>query len=152
MIILQNVSKKFGELVAVDNLNLTIFPGEFFAFLCPNGAGKTKTIKMIAGLYTPTSGKISIDKYDIQKNLIEAKHLIGYISDKPFLYDKLTGLEYLYFSDGLYRIEKRILKKRINELIERLELGDWINKITEEYSRGMRKESQLPQRSCIIQK
>lgn len=138
MIILQNVSKKFGELVAVDNLNLTILPGEFFGFLGPNGAGKTTTIKMIAGLYTPTSGKISIDKYDIQKNPIEAKHLIGYIPDEPFLYDKLTGLEYLYFSGGLYRIEKRILKKRIDELIERLELGEWINKLTEEYSRGMR--------------
>lgn len=138
MIILQNVSKKFGELVAVDNLNLTILPGEFFGFLGPNGAGKTTTIKMIAGLYTPTSGKICIDKYDIQKNPIEAKYLIGYIPDEPFLYDKLTGLEYLYFSGGLYRIEKRILKKRINELIERLELGEWINKLTEEYSRGMR--------------
>lgn len=138
MIELENVTKKFGDFVAVDNLSLKINAGEFFGFLGPNGAGKTTTIKMITGLYSPTSGKIKICGIDIQQNPIEAKMLIGYIPDEPFLYDKLTGLEYLYFSGGLYKLDKNFLKKRIDELIEIFELNEWINKLTEEYSRGMR--------------
>ncbi len=138
MISIQNVTKKFGEFVAVDNLNLEIKSGEFFGFLGPNGAGKTTTIKMITGIYAPTKGKIFIDGFDIQKNPVEAKVRIGYIPDEPFLYDKLTGIEYLYFSGGLYSIDKQVLKSRIDEIIELLELGEWIYKLTEEFSRGMR--------------
>ncbi len=138
MIKLENVTKKFGDFIAVDNLNLEIKSGEFFGFLGPNGAGKTTTIKMITGLYSPTSGKIFIDNKDIQKFPVEVKRLVGYVPDEPFLYDKLTGLEYLYFSGGLYELDKKYLEKKINELIEILELGDWINKLTEEFSRGMR--------------
>jgi ABC-2 type transport system ATP-binding protein len=138
MISIQNVTKKFGEFVAVDNLNLEIKSGEFFGFLGPNGAGKTTTIKMITGIYAPTKGKIFIDGFDIQKNPVEAKVRIGYIPDEPFLYDKLTGIEYLYFSGGLYSIDKQALKSRIDEIIELLELGEWIYKLTEEFSRGMR--------------
>ncbi len=138
MISIQNVTKKFGEFVAVDNLNLEIKSGEFFGFLGPNGAGKTTTIKMITGLYAPTAGKIFINGFDIQKNPVEAKSTIGYIPDEPFLYDKLTGIEFLYFSGGLYNIDKQTLKSRIDETIELLELGEWIYKLTEEFSRGMR--------------
>lgn len=138
MIKLQNVTKKFGEFIAVNNISLEIKSGEFFGFLGPNGAGKTTTIKMITGLYSPTSGKIFIDGIDIQKNPVDAKFRIGYVPDEPFLYDKLTGLEYLYFSGGLYYIDKQNLKKRIDEIIELLELGDWIFKFTEEFSRGMK--------------
>ena len=138
MIELENVTKKFGDFTAVDNINLKIKSGEFFGFLGPNGAGKTTTIKMITGLYSPTSGKIKICGIDIQQNPIEAKMNIGYIPDEPFLYDKLTGLEYLYFSGGLYKLDKKFLKERIDELIELFELNEWINKLTEEYSRGMR--------------
>jgi len=138
MIELENVTKKFGDFTAVDNINLKIKSGEFFGFLGPNGAGKTTTIKMITGLYSPTSGKIKICGIDIQQNPIEAKMNIGYIPDEPFLYDKLTGLEYLYFCGGLYKIDKNFLRDRIEELIETFELREWINKLTEEYSRGMR--------------
>jgi len=138
MIELENVTKKFGDFTAVDNINLKIKSGEFFGFLGPNGAGKTTTIKMITGLYSPTSGKIKICGIDIQQNPIEAKMNIGYIPDEPFLYDKLTGLEYLYFSGGLYKLDKKFLKERVDELIELFELNEWINKLTEEYSRGMR--------------
>ncbi|MFN4110766.1 MAG: ABC transporter ATP-binding protein, partial [Ignavibacteria bacterium] len=138
MIKLQNATKKFGELTAVNNLNLEIKSGEFFGFLGPNGAGKTTTIKMITGLYSPTSGKIFINGIDIQKNHVEAKMLIGYVPDEPFLYDKLTGIEYLYFSGGLYNLDKSTLKNRIDEMIELFELGNWIYKLTEEFSRGMR--------------
>lgn len=138
MIKLQNASKKFGNFIAVNNLNLEIKGGEFFGFLGPNGAGKTTTIKMITGLYSPTSGKIFINGIDIQQNPVEAKMLIGYVPDEPFLYDKLTGIEYLYFSGGLYNLNKHTLKNRIEEMIELFELGDWIYKLTEEFSRGMR--------------
>lgn len=138
MIKLQKVTKKFGDFVAVNNLSLEIKSGEFFGFLGPNGAGKTTTIKMITGLYTPTFGKIFIDGIDIQKNPVKAKFRIGYVPDEPFLYDKLTGLEYLYFSGGLYNIEKQELKTRIDKIIELLELGEWIYKLTEEFSRGMK--------------
>lgn len=138
MIELINVTKKFGDFTAVDNLNLKVSDGEFFGFLGPNGAGKTTTIKMITGLYAPTKGQIFINGIDIQKNPLQAKLHIGYIPDEPFLYDKLTGLEYLYFSGGLYKLEKTFLKNQIEELIERLDLSDWIYKLTEEYSRGMR--------------
>lgn len=138
MIKFKNATKKFGELTAVNNLNLEIKSGEFFGFLGPNGVGKTTTIKMITGLYSPTSGKIFINGIDIQKNPVEAKMLIGYVPDEPFLYDKLTGIEYLYFSGGLYNLDKSTLKNRIDEMIELFELGNWIYKLTEEFSRGMR--------------
>ncbi len=138
MIELINVTKKFGDFTAVDNLNLKVSSGEFFGFLGPNGAGKTTTIKMITGLYAPTNGKILVNGIDIQKNPLDAKLHIGYIPDEPFLYDKLTGLEYLYFSGGLYKLEKTFLKNQIEELIETLDLSDWIYQLTEEYSRGMR--------------
>lgn len=137
MIKIQNVTKRFGSFTAVDNLNLEIPEGEFFGFLGPNGAGKTTTIKMITGLFAPTAGQIYINGFDVQKEPNLAKMYIGYIPDEPFLYDKLTGKEYLYFSGGLYKIDKDILKSRIDELTETLEIGSWINKLTEEYSRGM---------------
>ncbi len=138
MIVIKNLTKKFGNFIAVDNLNLEINSGEFFGFLGPNGAGKTTTIKMITGLYAPTSGEVIINGLDIQKFPIEAKSFIGYVPDEPFLYDKLTGLEYLYFSGGLYGIEKSILKNRIEKLIQIFELNEWIYRLTEEYSRGMK--------------
>jgi len=138
MLKLANVTKKFGDFVAVDNINLDIKKGEFFGFLGPNGAGKTTTIKMITGLYTPTSGKIYVGDIDTQKFPVEAKMRIGYVPDEPFLYDKLTGLEYLYFSGGLYKLDKKLLHERIKTIIDQLEIDNWINKFTEEYSRGMR--------------
>ena len=138
MIELNSVTKKFGNLTAVDNLTLRINTGEFFAFLGPNGAGKTTTIKMISGLFTPTSGTININGYDTAKQPLEAKQYLGYIPDQPFLYEKLTGREFLYFMGGLYRIPKAELKNIIEELIEHFEIGDWIDKRTEDYSQGMK--------------
>ncbi|HEX7358597.1 MAG TPA: ABC transporter ATP-binding protein [Ignavibacteriaceae bacterium] len=133
-----NVTKKFGSFTAVNNLNLKIEAGDFFGFLGQNGAGKTTTIKMISGLYNPTFGKIRINGFDINKDPIKAKSLIGYIPDQPFIYEKLTGREFLFFCGGLYSIEKLILKNRIDEIIEKLEIGDWVDKRTEEYSQGMK--------------
>jgi len=138
MLKLTNLSKKFGSFTAVNNINLEINAGDFFGFLGQNGAGKTTTIKMITGLYAPTNGTVHIGGYDIQKNHIEAKKLIGYIPDQPFLYDKLTGREFLYFCGGLYKIEKNKLKKIIEETIDQLKIDQWVDKRTEEYSQGMK--------------
>ena len=138
MLELINLSKNFGSFTAVSNLNLKIKAGDFFGFIGQNGAGKTTTIKMISGLYTATSGKILINGYDIVKDPIKAKSLIGYIPDQPFLYEKLTGREFLFFSGGLYSIDKIKLKIKIDDTIEKLKIGDWIDKRTEEYSQGMK--------------
>ena len=138
MLKLTNLTKKFGNFTAVNNINLEINAGDFFGFLGQNGAGKTTTIKMITGLYAPTNGTVQIGGFDIQKNHIEAKQLIGYIPDQPFLYEKLSGREFLYFCGGLYKIEKSILKNIIEEIIDQLKIGQWVDKRTEEYSQGMR--------------
>jgi len=138
MLELINLTKKFGNFTAVNNLNLKVEAGDFFGFLGQNGAGKTTTIKMISGLYTASAGKVLINGYDIVSEPIQAKSLIGYIPDQPFIYEKLTGREFLYFSGGLYSIDKKKLKIKIDETIEKLEIGDWVDKRTEEYSQGMK--------------
>ncbi|MEK6566957.1 MAG: ABC transporter ATP-binding protein [Bacteroidota bacterium] len=138
MIELRNVTKKFGSFTAVNSLTLQVKPGEFFGFLGPNGAGKTTTIKMMAGLFSPTSGEIIINGHDVVKDHIAAKQTIAYVPDQPFLYEKLTGREFLYFVGGLYKMPKGVLHKRIEELISHFEIGDWVDKRTEDYSQGMR--------------
>jgi ABC-2 type transport system ATP-binding protein len=138
MIELRNVTKKFGSFTAVDDISLVVPAGEFFGFLGPNGAGKTTTIKMMAGLFSPTSGQIFINGYDVVKNPIEAKSFTSYVPDQPFLYDKLTGREFLYFIGGLYKMDKKAIATKIEEVIEHFDIGDWVDKRTEDYSQGMR--------------
>jgi ABC-2 type transport system ATP-binding protein len=138
MLKLTNLTKKFGNFTAVNNINLEINSGDFFGFLGQNGAGKTTTIKMITGLYAPTKGTVQIGGYDIQNNHLEAKKLIGYIPDQPFLYEKLTGREFLFFCGGLYKIEKNKLRNKIDETINQLKIEQWVDKRTEEYSQGMK--------------
>ena len=138
MIKLNHLTKKFGSFTAVNDLTIEVKAGEFYGFLGPNGAGKTTTIKMITGLFAPTSGSISINGFDIQKQPLEAKMASGYIPDQPFLYEKLTGREFLYFSAGLYRMNHADTTKRINELTSLFEIGSWIDQRTENYSQGMR--------------
>ncbi|MBI3006478.1 MAG: ABC transporter ATP-binding protein [Ignavibacteriales bacterium] len=138
MIELRNITKKFGSFTAVNDLSLKVNKGEFFGFLGPNGAGKTTTIKMMAGLFSPTNGEIVINGYNVVTQHIEAKQTIAYVPDQPFLYDKLTGREFLYFVGGLYKINKDKQHKVISELIEHFEIGDWVDKRTEDYSQGMR--------------
>src|SRR5664280_834001 len=128
MLQLIDLVKKFGSFTAVNKINLQIHPGDFFGFIGQNGAGKTTTIKMITGLYSPTSGKVLIDGKDIIKDPVEAKYQIGYIPDQPYIYEKLTGREFLFFSGGLYSLEKNLLKIRIEQTIEALQIGDWIDK------------------------
>ena len=138
MLKLINLVKKFGSFTAVDSINLQIHPGDFFGFIGQNGAGKTTTIKMITGLYSPTSGSVLINGSDITTEPVKAKSQLGYIPDQPYIYEKLTGREFLFFSGGLYSIEKNDLKERINHTIDSLKIGAWVDKHTEEYSQGMK--------------
>lgn len=135
---IRNVTKKFGAFVAVDNLDLSIGKGEFFGFLGPNGAGKTTTIKMMTGLYAPTSGTCLINGYDVHRDPVSAKRSLGYVPDQPFMYEKLTGREFLYFVGGIFSMPVSVVKQRIGEYVEMFELGDFIDKRGEEYSQGMR--------------
>lgn len=138
MLKLNNLTKRFGTFTAVNNINITVKPGDFFGFLGQNGAGKTTTIKMITGLFAPTLGRVLINDIDISQEPVKAKKLIGYIPDQPFLYEKLTGREFLYFSGGLYSIDKKTLKQKIEQTIDSLQIGEWVDKRTEEYSQGMK--------------
>ncbi|KAF0153344.1 MAG: ABC-2 type transport system ATP-binding protein [Ignavibacteria bacterium] len=138
MLQLTELQKKYGSFWAVNKIDLTVAKGELFGFLGPNGAGKTTTIKMMTGLLNPTYGNIMFDGLDVWKEPIESKRKIGYIPDQPFLYDKLTGREFLYFSGGLYELPLKDLTNNIEEMLDKLKIGNWIDKRTEEYSQGMR--------------
>ncbi len=138
MIRLLHLTKNFGDLTVVDDLTLRVGPGEFYGFLGPNGAGKTTTIKMMTGLFTPSSGSIAIGGFDLQHDLMNAKRITGYIPDQPFLYEKLTGREFLYFSAGLYGVPHGETTERIREFADRFEMGEWLDRRTEYYSQGMR--------------
>ncbi|UCD84395.1 MAG: ABC transporter ATP-binding protein [Deltaproteobacteria bacterium] len=145
-----NLTKKFGKLTAVDNLNLEVKSGELFGFLGPNGAGKTTTFKLIVGLLQPTSGTVTIGGHDILKDPINAKSIIGFIPDQPFIYPKLSGKEFLRFICGLYGLDHQDGEKRIPELLELFELSEWGNELVESYSHGMRQR--LVMASALIHK
>ncbi len=134
-----NLTKRFGQLNAVDNLNLEISPGEIFGFLGPNGAGKTTTIRLLTGLLRPTSGRAVVGGYDIQKEPEKAKKIIGLVPEHPFLYQKLTGREFLNFVAELYEIPVEVKKKRIPELLSLFEISEWENILMESYSHGMQR-------------
>lgn len=138
MIELKNLSKSFGSFTAVDNVALSIPSGEFFGFLGPNGAGKTTTIKMMTGLLMPSSGSIVINGFDVVQQPLEAKSSFGYIPDHPYLYDKLTGREFIYYMGGLHRMPKKELQENVERVVDLLELSSWVDKKTEDYSQGMR--------------
>jgi ABC-2 type transport system ATP-binding protein len=138
MIELRNLTKRFGTFTAVENVSLKIEKGEFFGFLGPNGAGKTTTIKMMTGLYRPTSGSSVINGFDIQQAPLRAKRSFGYVPDQPYIYEKLTGREFLYFIGGLYDIDLDLLHEKIDVLSETFDLGKFIDKRADEYSQGMR--------------
>jgi ABC-2 type transport system ATP-binding protein len=138
MIELRDVVKKFGSFTAVDHITLKIEKGEFFGFLGPNGAGKTTSIKMLTGLYEPTAGQCLIGGHDIQRDPLKAKRQFGYVPDQPYLYDKLTGREFLYFVGGLFGLPDRIVRSHIDDFVDLFELSRFIDKRAEEYSQGMR--------------
>ncbi|HEV8195093.1 MAG TPA: ABC transporter ATP-binding protein [Gemmatimonadales bacterium] len=140
MIELSNLTKRYGRFTAVDGINLTIPKGELYGLLGPNGAGKTTTMRMIAGILQPTSGTVKIAGIDIQQSPLVAKNKLGFIPDRPFVYDKLTGAEFLRFVSGLYGQGGPEIERRIDELLELFELAPWKDELTESYSHGMRQK------------
>ncbi len=138
MIELIELTKRFGQLVAVDHINLHVKEGEIFGFLGPNGAGKTTTIKMLAGLLKPTSGRALIDGYDVVAHSMEAKRVVGFIPDQPFLYEKLTGVEFLKFMGSLFGMKKDEIQPGISDLLGLFELDGWGEELIESYSHGMK--------------
>jgi len=140
MIELTDLTKRYGRFTAVDRISLLIPRGELYGLLGPNGAGKTTTMRMIAGILQPTAGTIRIAGIDINSNPVEAKSRMGFIPDRPFVYDKLTGAEFLRFVGGLYGQGGPEIERRIDELLELFELTPWKDELTESYSHGMRQK------------
>jgi ABC-2 type transport system ATP-binding protein len=138
MIELVHVVKKFGDLVAVKDLSLTVERGEFFAVLGPNAAGKTTTIKVLTGLIKPTSGCARVAGFDVQEKPLEARRRMAYVPDFPFLYDKLTPWEFFRFTGQLFLMDPARIESVGRELIERFNLRDYINKPIEGLSHGTR--------------
>jgi ABC-2 type transport system ATP-binding protein len=140
LIRLTHLLKRYGRFTAVNDINLVVPRGELFGFLGPNGAGKTTTFRMIAGILRPTSGTIEVGGIDINQRPLEAKARLGFIPDRPFVYDKLTGAEFLRFAAALYGQQGPAVERRIDELLDMFELARWKNELTESYSHGMRQK------------
>jgi ABC-2 type transport system ATP-binding protein len=136
MIQLRGVTKQFGRKCAVDRLDLNVAAGELFAFLGPNGAGKTTTIKMVCGLLAPTSGTVHVGSFPATSR--DARQMVAYVPDQPYLYDKLTGREFLRFVVEMYGMEKRAATRRIDDLIDTFEMNDYVDELCESYSHGMK--------------
>jgi len=140
VITLTGLTKLYGKFKAVDGIELMVPKGELFGFLGPNGAGKTTTFRMIAGIIVPTAGRIEIGGVDLARQPLVAKRRLGYIPDRPFVYDKITGAEFLRFVAALYNAEDASLERRIDELLDVFELTPWKHELTESYSHGMRQK------------
>jgi ABC-2 type transport system ATP-binding protein len=138
MISLHELTKDYGTTIAVNKLNLEVNSGEIYGFIGPNGAGKTTTIRMMGGVLAPTSGTIIIGGLDLDKEPVAAKMKIGFVPDRPFLYEKLTGMEFLHFSADLYRVDPALFSQKAEQLLRQFALWDWSNEIIEAYSHGMK--------------
>ena len=138
MIELIHLVKKFGDLTAVNDINLTVERGEFFAVLGPNAAGKTTTLRILAGLIKPTSGSARIAGFDVQSQPLEARQRLAYVPDFPFLYDKLSPWEFFRFSGQLFQMSEERIQLAARELIPRFGLEEFINKPIEGLSHGTR--------------
>ncbi|HEX9445828.1 MAG TPA: ABC transporter ATP-binding protein [Candidatus Binatia bacterium] len=138
MIRIENLSKHYGRLAAVDALDVEIPAGEIFGFLGPNGAGKTTTIKVMMGILRATAGRVLLGGFDVEREPEKAKAITGYVPDRPFIYEKLTGAEFLQFVGALHRVERPALARRIDEMLETFELSGWRDELVESYSHGMK--------------
>jgi ABC-2 type transport system ATP-binding protein len=141
MIDIRDVSKMYGPKVAVKDLSLQVPAGELFAFLGPNGAGKTTTIKMLCGLLFPTTGTVRVGGFDLRNEGDSARALISYVPDQPFLYEKLTGREFLKFTADLYAMPQAKAEGKIAEVIDLFHLEEFVDDLTERYSHGMRQRT-----------
>jgi ABC-2 type transport system ATP-binding protein len=141
MIDLEEVTKVYGTKTAVRRLTLHVGAGELFAFLGPNGAGKTTTIKLMCGLLFPTAGRVRIGNLDMQRDGDRARQMISYVPDQPYLYEKLTGREFLQFIADMYGMAPADAQGRIREMVDLFGLGDFVDDLTERYSHGMRQRT-----------
>jgi ABC-2 type transport system ATP-binding protein len=139
---ISGLHKSFGR-PAVDGLDLCVKPGEFYMLLGPNGAGKTTTLRMVSGLLKPDAGSISVFGIDAITNPVAAKRIIGWLSDEPMIYEKLTPLEYLEFVSGLWSVDEAIAEARALDLLNWLGLNDHAHERCEKFSRGMRQKVAL---------
>ena len=140
MLHLEGLVKRYGSFTAVNGIDLTVPRGEIFGFLGPNGAGKTTTIRMIAGVLQPSGGRIEIGGDDLGSDPVSAKSRIGYIPDRPFLYEKLSGGEFLRFVAGLWGKDESVSEQRVAGLLDLFSLSEWRDELIESYSHGMRQK------------
>jgi ABC-2 type transport system ATP-binding protein len=140
MIRLENLTKRYGDFTAVREVDLEIEKAQIFGLLGPNGAGKTTTLRMIAGILRPDSGRVFVDGHDNVTEPIAARRVMGFVPDRPFVYDKLTGAELLRFTAGLYGLDGAGVEARIDELLELWDLAPWKDQLVESYSHGMRQK------------
>jgi len=138
MIELVNLTKQYGSTLAVDDVSLQVSAGEIFGFLGPNGAGKTTTIRMMMGLLQPTAGRVLLGGHDLAHDGIAAKQLCGFVPDRPHVYEKLTGAEFLDFVAGLYQVAPDLIASRRDELLALFDLVEWATELVESYSHGMK--------------
>jgi ABC-2 type transport system ATP-binding protein len=138
MIAVERLVKRYGTFTAVDDVSLEVQPGQIHGFLGPNGAGKTTTIRMIAGLLQPTAGRILVNGHDLAAEPEQAKASLGFIPDRPFIYEKLTAGEFLRFHAGLYGLDDASVAGRVTEMLELFELGRWEHELVESFSHGMK--------------
>jgi len=138
MIELRNIAKTYGSYTALQHLNLSVPAGEVFGFIGPNGAGKTTTIKIIGGILAPTAGSVKIAGVDMARDPVAAKQRIGFIPDRPYLYEKLTGMEFLQFTADVYGVTHAVFQEKAVTLLEMFALADWGEELIESYSHGMK--------------
>lgn len=138
MLKFDNVTKRYGTFQALSNFNLTIADGELFGILGPNGAGKTTAMKIAAGLIRSNHGDVLVGKHSISTDALNAKRITGFIPDTPFIYESLTGREFMHFCAGLYDLDPTFTKERIDNLFDMFQIGNWSDKRSGEYSHGMR--------------
>lgn len=143
MLTVKNIKKRYGHFEAVKDVHFTINPGEIYGFLGPNGAGKTSTIKMCCGLLNPDFGEIIVNGVNLHKNPKEAKKYIGYVPDEPFLYDKLTGRQFIDFVGEIYGVAPSERMERMEYLLKLLDLSEKGNDLIGSYSRGMKRKVAL---------
>jgi len=135
---IENITKRFGSLTAVDGLSLAIPPGEVHAFLGPNGAGKTTTIRMVSGLLRPDSGRIVVDGHDVVGDGVAARACLAYVPDEPYLFERLTGREFLDFTARIYGLDQAAFKDRLAECDGLFNLSGYWDRLAEGYSHGQR--------------
>lgn len=140
MIRFSEIMKRYGDFTALKSVNLDIHKGELFGFLGPNGAGKTTLIRILTGIIKPTSGKVFVGSFDLFAQPDQAKSLLGYVPDRPYLYEKLTPLEYFDFMGGLYNVNQARIRQKGEEMLKLFSLWDRRNELIESFSHGMKQK------------